>query len=246
MLPPDPCVLITGAASGIGLATALRLQRANAHVFATDLREESVTGALDALRAAGGTQPTGCACDVRSAEDCERLVSTMTDQLGLIDALVHCAGILRAPGSRPRFLHDLDDEEYDAVIGTNLTGTLLVNRAVLQAMIPQRAGQIVNISSTSGRRGRPLDSVYSASKAGVIALSESIAEEVRSLGIRVQVVLPDAVDTPLWQQNVTGAKAPPKSLPADRVAEVIEICLSLPPNATVENLVVMPCQSRRS
>jgi NAD(P)-dependent dehydrogenase (short-subunit alcohol dehydrogenase family) len=111
-------------------------------------------------------------------------------------------------------------------------------------MIAQRSGQIVNISSTSGRKGRPLDSVYSASKAGMIALSESIAEEVRPFGVRVQVLLPDAVDTPLWQQNGTLPSAPPQSLPAARVAELIGFCLALPPDTICENLVIAPFRSR--
>jgi NAD(P)-dependent dehydrogenase (short-subunit alcohol dehydrogenase family) len=132
------------------------------------------------------------------------------------------------------------------VVGTNLKGTFLVNRAILQKLLPQRAGQIVNLSSTSGRQGRPLDSVYSASKAGVIGLSESIAEEVRPFGIRVQVILPDAVDTPLWQQNGPLTLPPPGSLPPERVAEVIALCLALPPDMTLENIVIEPFRKRKT
>ena len=101
------------------------------------------------------------------------------------------------------------------------------------------------MSSTSGRKGRPLDSLYSASKAGVIGLSESIAEEVRAFGIRVQVILPDAVDTPLWKQNGPLQPAPPGSLPPERIAQVIALCLSLPADTVCENLVVAPLRLRK-
>ena len=142
-------------------------------------------------------------------------------------------------------MHELDEAEYEIVIDTNLKGTFLANRAVLRKMLPRKRGQIVNVSSTSGQKGRPLESLYSASKAGVIGLSESIAEEVRMFGIRVQVVLPDAVDTPFGEQNGPTPVAPPGSLPPERVAEVIAMCLSLPPDTTCARLVIEPFRKRR-
>ncbi len=237
-------VMVSGGASGIGLATARLLAQSGSHVWITDLKQDAVDHALSELSAIDGRQAGGSACDVRVADDCQRAVAEMQSKFERIDALVHCAGILRPPGSRPRPLHELDDAEYDAVVDTNLKGTFLLNRAVLRPMIAARAGQIVNVSSTSGRHGRPLDSVYSASKAGVIALSESVAEEVRAFGIRVQVLMPDAVDTPLWQQNGVVGTAPPQSLPAERVAELIAFCLALPTDAVCENLVISPFRTR--
>lgn len=237
-------VIVTGGASGIGLATAGLLARYRARVMIADLKQEAVQRALAGLEQVDGPVPCGQAGDVRNADDCLRLTQAAVERFGRIDALVHCAGILRSPGSRPRPLHELEVEEYDAVVDTNLKGTFLMNQAVLKSMIGQRGGQIVNVSSTSGRKGRPLDSVYSASKAGVIALSESIAEEVRAFGVRVQVLMPDAVDTPLWQQNGAVQGAPPQSLSPDRVAELIAFCLALPPDTVCENLVISPFRTR--
>lgn len=240
----DKGVIVTGGASGIGRATVELLLGAGANVLIVDLRQEPIDEALAELQNTGGGAVYGCAADVRRKEDCDRFVAVAGEKLGKIDALVHSAGILRPPGGRPRALHETDEEEYDAVVGTNLRGTFLVNRAVLRVMVAQKSGQVINISSTSGKKGRPLDSVYSASKAGVIGLSESAAEEVRPYGIRVQVILPDAVATPLWDQNGP-LPPPPGALPAERVAEVILFCLSLPEDTMCENLVVAPLAMRK-
>ena len=244
-MPPlkDMAVIVTGGASGIGLACADLLLARGAKVLIADLRPDSIDSALSKLAQHQGTTH-GVACDVRLAADCDRLIDTAHKRLSGIDALVHCAGILRPPGSRPLPLHELDESEYNAVIDTNLKGTFQVNRAALRLMVKQRSGQIVNVSSTSGKKGRPLDSVYSASKAGVIALSESIAEEVRPFGVRVQLVIPDAVDTPLWEQNGVITKSPPGALPPQRVAELILFCLSLPADTVCENLVIAPFRTR--
>lgn len=237
-------VIVTGAASGIGRATAELLAARGARLVLSDLKEQSIRAAITAIGAAD--QVTGCACDVRSEADCQRLVATAITSYEGIDALVHCAGILRPPGSRPAPLFDLNEAEYDAVVGTNLKGTFLVNRAVLQQLVAQKSGQIINISSTSGKKGRPLDSLYSASKAGVIALSESIAEEVRPFNVRVQVLLPDAVDTPLWDQNGPLVGAPTGSLSPQRVAEVIALCLALPEDMVLDNLSILPFRLRKA
>jgi NAD(P)-dependent dehydrogenase (short-subunit alcohol dehydrogenase family) len=237
-------VIVTGAAGGIGSATVSLLASQGARLVLADMSKAACESIISGLQMAAAGEAVAAECDVRSAAACDSLVSLSVEHYGGVDALVHCAGILRKD-PRPRPLHDLTDDEYNIVVGTNLKGTFLINRAVLHQMIKQRGGQIVNLSSTSGRKGRPLDSLYSASKAGVIALSESIAEEVRGFGIRVQVVLPDAVDTPLWRQNGPGAAPPSGSLSAERVAEILAFCLALPEDAMLENLVIMPRKIRR-
>jgi NAD(P)-dependent dehydrogenase (short-subunit alcohol dehydrogenase family) len=237
-------VVVTGAASGIGAATASRLVASGARVLAVDRDEAAVAAAAAGWPSSDQAPPVPCAADVRSASDCERMVARAEEALGGIDALVHSAGILRPPGGRPAPLHEIEDAEYDAVVGTNLTGTFHANRAALRPMLRQRSGQIVNVASTSGARGRALDAVYSASKAGVIGLSESIAGEVRPFGVRVQVVLPDAVDTPLWRQNGFLGQAPPRALPPERVADLILLCLGLPAGVSLDHLVLMPMQTR--
>jgi 3-oxoacyl-[acyl-carrier protein] reductase len=138
---------------------------------------------------------------------------------------------------------ELSTEEWDEVLDTNLKGVFLSNRAVLPTMIRQRKGNVINISSTSGRQGRAHDSAYCASKFGVIGLSEAVAEEVRQYGVRVQVVLPDAVDTPIWKQN--GPVRPEQALDAQRVADLILYLVNLPEDTIMLSPVIAPFRTRR-
>jgi len=140
---------------------------------------------------------------------------------------------------------DTSLEDWDAIIEINLTGTFLSNRAVLPAMMAQKQGDIINMSSTSGRQGRPFDGAYCASKFGIIGLSESLAEEVGRHGIRIQTVLPDAVETPLWNQNGPAALKPPQTIPPERVAQLVCYMLALPRDTYLLNPVIAPCKTRK-
>jgi NAD(P)-dependent dehydrogenase (short-subunit alcohol dehydrogenase family) len=235
--------VVTGAASGIGRALCLALTRQGASVAATDVDGSGIEQTLDALGDARERTLT-LEVDVRREDAVARMASAVTERFGRIDILVACAGILRPRGCAPKPLVDIDPEEWDAVIETNLRGVFLTNRAVLPGMIARRRGQIVNLSSTSGRVGRALDSAYCASKFGVIGLSEALAEEARPYGVKVHVVLPDAVDTPMWKQNGPIA-APPDALPPERVADLIVYLLTLPDDTMLVSPVIAPFRTRR-
>lgn len=237
--------LVTGGGSGIGRAVCHRLARAGAAVAVADHHAGRAQAVREEIAAfAAGPPPVALVGDVRQEADAERLAQETILAFSRIDALVHSAGVLRLPGAGPRLLHQMSKEECDLVIDTNLKGTFLVNRAVLPSMIQQRSGHIVNLSSTSGRIGRAFDSVYCASKFGVMGLTESLAAEVKQFGIKVSVVLPDAVDTPLWEQNGP-IPAPDASLPPDRVAGVIEYLLAMPEDVILDNVVILPFRTRR-
>ncbi|MEK6675822.1 MAG: SDR family oxidoreductase [Planctomycetota bacterium] len=241
----NQAVIITGGGSGIGQATAKALFSAGASIAVVDYSRPGIDATLSHLSGETPNQRAiGIPVDVRNESDVESMVKRVESEWGRIDILIHAAGILRAPGSGPRILSEITPDEMNLVIDTNLKGTFLCNRAVLRAMIRLGSGQIINISSTSGRKGRAFDSVYCASKFGVVGLSESLAEEVRQYGIKVQVVLPDAVDTPLWDQNGP-IRAPDFSLPPERVAEVILTMLTLPADTILENVVIMPFRTRK-
>jgi NAD(P)-dependent dehydrogenase (short-subunit alcohol dehydrogenase family) len=228
--------LVTGGGSGIRVGAAVAVADRDAG------RANAVRDEIAALGA--GPAPLALVADVRSEEDAERIVRETVDAFSRLDFLVHSAGVLRVPGGGPRLMHQVSKEECDLVIDTNLKGTFLVNRAVLPVMMRQRSGHVVNLSSTSGRIGRAFDSVYCASKFGVMGLTESLAVEMKQFGIKVSAVLPDAVDTPLWDQNGP-ISAPDPSLDPDRVAGVIEYLLALPPDVVLENVVILPFRTRR-
>jgi NAD(P)-dependent dehydrogenase (short-subunit alcohol dehydrogenase family) len=234
--------VVTGGASGIGRATCAALARRGARTVVVDLNREAIDETVAELEAAG-VEALGLCLSVADEAAMAEMAQAVCGRFGRIDILVACAGILRGRGCPPRPLAEVATAEWDEVIGVNLTGTFLSNRAVLGDMIRRRAGQIINVSSTSGLKGRALDAAYSASKFGIIGLSEALAEEVRYHGIRVQVVIPDAVATPLWQQN--RLPAPPDSLAPERVAELIVFMLSLPPDTVLERGVIAPFRTRR-
>lgn len=232
--------IITGATGGIGGATARILAGAGARLVLVD-RD---AGTLDRLAAELETEALTLVADVTSVTDMRDMASRTLERFGQIDALVTTAAILRGAGGMTT-IADTTPEDWSRIIDVNLTGTFLSNQAVLPAMLEAKRGDIINLSSTSGRKGRALDGPYSASKAGIIGLSEALAEEVMRQGIRVQTVLPDAVDTGLWAQSGGTALKPQVMLEPLHVAELIRYLLELPRDAYLLNTVVAPVPQRR-
>jgi NAD(P)-dependent dehydrogenase (short-subunit alcohol dehydrogenase family) len=173
----------------------------------------------------------GLTLDTRCEWDMSEMVRGTLARFGRIDVLVCCAGIGKGPGSNrlvPLPVAQLPIEEWDAILDTNLKGTFLSNRAVLPTMIRRGRGDIINVSSAQGgRRGQPFAAAYSASKFGVVGLSEALAREVEPLGVRVQVVLPDLTDTPMLHDTRLPHRLGP-TIPAERVAAWIAHLVALP------------------
>jgi NAD(P)-dependent dehydrogenase (short-subunit alcohol dehydrogenase family) len=238
--------IVTGGASGIGLAVASRLVREGASVLVADVSPERTAETVRGLLAGRpGAAVFGRAVDVRREDQVNAMRDEALERFGRIDILVASAGILRGVPGKPQTLADTSADAWDRVIETNLTGMFLTIRAVLPVMQKQRRGNIITLSSMSGRKGVACDSAYCASKFGVIGLSESLAEEVRPYGIRVQSVLPEVVDTPILAQN--GPIFRPKDmLSAERVADFILYLVALPEDTWLLNPVIAPSRARRS
>lgn len=237
--------IVTGGARGIGKATALNLAREGLAVAIVDLNPSQVDETLQELRDVSGNENAlGFVQDVRDEAGMQHVAQQTLENFGTIDILVACAGILRPPGESPKMMSDMAFSEWETVISTNLTGTFLSNKAVLPAMMAQKNGHIINVSSVSGKKGRALDTAYCASKFGVAGMTEALAEEVRPYGIKAQVIYPDAVDTKIWEQN--GAFPPPSdALPASRVADLIVYLLAMPIDTVLFNPVIAPFKTRR-
>jgi NAD(P)-dependent dehydrogenase (short-subunit alcohol dehydrogenase family) len=236
--------IVTGGSSGIGLAVSLSLAREGAHVVVLGRSPTRVQDTVRLVREMqdetnSGASVLGLVADVRRERDTERMARETLAVFGQIDALVTSAGILRGVTAEAHQLVDLLDAEWDEVLETNLTGVFLSNRAVLPAMIRQRRGNIVNVSSTSGLKGLAYDAAYCASKFGVIGMSQALAEEVSHYGVRVQVVLPGPVDTPIWRQNELIPSVGPALL-AERVADAILRLLGSPEDVSMTGTCIYP------
>ncbi|HEY7069323.1 MAG TPA: SDR family oxidoreductase, partial [Acidimicrobiales bacterium] len=177
--------------------------------------------------------------DARSATAAAAIPETALDTWGRIDILVCCAGILAAAGGGPAPVASLPVAHWDEVIATNLRGTYLANRAVLPTMVAQGRGQIVNVASVAGLAGHAYESAYCASKAAVIGMTEALAAEAAPHGVRVQALVPGAVDTAIWDQAGLIPR-PRHMLDPERVAAAILGLLRLPGSATLGTAVMAP------
>jgi NAD(P)-dependent dehydrogenase (short-subunit alcohol dehydrogenase family) len=235
--------IVTGGTVGIGRATCIALAKQGAQVVIVGRSQERLEQTLaEMARLKIGGEPWGLALDVRREGDMDEMASHTVERFGRIDILVTAAGVLRGGAGHLRTLQHMSIPEWDEVLDTNLKGVFLANRAVLPTMISRRGGNIINISSTSGRQGLAFDSAYCASKFGVIGLSEALAEEMRHYGIRVQVLLPGAIETDMWEQNPL--PRPKNILPVERVADFICYLVTLPVDVILPDPIIEPLKVR--
>ncbi len=171
--------IITGAGKGIGRQTALALAKEGVSLGLIARTKEDLENVAKEIRAEGVDVAIATA-DVSNNEEVIKAVESVTNELGSVDILINNAGIAKFGG----FL-ELEIEEWERIIQVNLLGMYYVTRAVLPKMIEQKSGDIINISSTAGEKGGPITSAYSASKFGVLGLTESLAMEARKHDIRV-------------------------------------------------------------
>ncbi len=182
--------LVTGASRGIGRAIALALGRNGAPVVVNYRgQQQAADEVVTAIQGAGGTA-LAVQGDVAQAADVERLLKTTLDTYGRVDILVNNAGI-----TRDNLLLRMKDDEWDAVISTNLRGVYLLTKAVLRPMMKARGGRIINITSVVGLTGNAGQANYAAAKAGLIGFTKSVAREMASRGITANAVAPGYIET---------------------------------------------------
>lgn len=181
--------LVTGASRGIGRAIVERLASCGASVACVARSLEGLEGTLSAIRQAGGTAE-GYAGSVAESADVNRIVEEVEAKFGKVHVLVNNAGI-----TKDGLMLRMEDEAWDQVLDTNLKGTFLFCRAVGALMMRGRYGRIINITSVSGLMGNPGQANYSASKAGVIGFTKTIARELASRNITVNAVAPGFITT---------------------------------------------------
>ncbi|MGO9436317.1 MAG: 3-oxoacyl-[acyl-carrier-protein] reductase [Terracidiphilus sp.] len=183
--------LVTGASQGIGRACAIELAKAGATV-ALAARNETKLAEVAAEIAAAGGQAAAFGLDVASEESIKTGAKAVLDRFGKVEILVNNAGI-----TRDGLMMRMKRADWDDVLGTNLTGTFMLTQALLPAMLRNRWGRIINITSVVGRTGQAGQVNYAASKAGLIGFTRSLAREVASRNVTVNAVAPGYIETPM-------------------------------------------------
>lgn len=190
MLLDGKVALVTGASRGIGRAIALKLASEGAKVAINYAGSTEKAEAVKAEIEAAGGEAMLCQADVSSGEAVAAMVDSVVERFGRIDILVNNAGI-----TRDGLLARMKDEDFHAVLKTNLGGVYACTKAVTKLMMKQRSGRIVNMASVVGLMGNAGQSNYAAAKAGVIGFSKSMAKELASRGITVNMVAPGFIAT---------------------------------------------------
>ena len=182
--------LITGAASGIGAATAERLADEGAKLILADVQETALKEVVEKLQSKG-TEVFATVSDVSNPIDVEDTVGGGVKQFGKLDVLCNIAGILQFSHT-----HEYPLEDWNRILGVNLTGTFLMCRAAIPHLLETK-GNIVNMSSIAGLAGHPWTAAYSASKGGILALTYSLAVEYGKQGLRANAICPGSIQTPI-------------------------------------------------
>ncbi|HXK30376.1 MAG TPA: SDR family NAD(P)-dependent oxidoreductase [Candidatus Binatia bacterium] len=216
--------LITGGSRGIGKAIAAAYARQGARVFICARGEGDLARTVNDIRDAGG-EIAGLAGDIGKAEDAQRIVGAAVERYGRIDVLVNNASLL---GSRVT-IADYPIADWEEVVRVNLTGVFLLTQQVLQVMIQQRQGSIINVSSGVGRTGKARWGAYACSKAGLEGFTQVLADELKDSGIRVNSVNPAATRTAMRAEAYPDED--PLTLPAPE--EIMPIFLYLASDESV-------------
>ncbi|WP_394191132.1 3-ketoacyl-ACP reductase [Paenisporosarcina quisquiliarum] len=213
--------IITGAGRGIGYAVAIALAQEGVNVGLIARSKEQLEKVVKEVEALG-VKAAFAVADVSKNEDVTKATEFITNELGTIDVLINNAGIAKFGN-----FMDLEINEWEKIIQVNLMGVYYVTRAVLPGMIEQKSGDIINISSSAGQKGAPITSAYSASKFGVLGITESLAMEVRKHNIRVTALTPSTVATDLAIDNNLTDGNPDKVMQPEDIAEFIVSQLKL-------------------
>jgi NADP-dependent 3-hydroxy acid dehydrogenase YdfG len=234
-------VVITGASSGLGEASARLLAAKGASVFLGARRQDRIKSLADELTARGG-KALAVTTDVVHREQVKNLVDTAVKACGRIDVIINNAGLM--PQS---LLEHLKIDEWDRMIDVNIKGVLYGIAAALPYMQKQKAGHIINVSSVAGHKVGPGTAVYAATKYAVRALSEGLRQEVKPYNIRTTVISPGAVATEL-PDSVTDPAAAARinkfyadyAIPADSFARAVVFAMSQPDDVDINEILFRP------
>jgi NADP-dependent 3-hydroxy acid dehydrogenase YdfG len=225
-MPESPVIVITGASTGIGAATARRAVEFDYRVVLAARSEDKLQALAEEL--GGDEHAIAARCDVTSWEEQQRLVATALERFGRLDVFFANAGF----GAKRGFLEETP-EQWKSMIDTNVLGAALSIRACLPHLLEQNSGHVLLTSSVAGRRVLP-GSLYSCTKHAVTAMGEALRQEIHESDIKVTVIEPGMTDTPFFDNRPTGA------LEADDIARAVLFALTQPPHVDVNEILVRP------
>lgn len=228
----DHVVLVTGGNRGIGLALARALAHEGASVIITGRDEDALHRATAEITRTGGSVVSHV-CDIRDEDSVDELFASIGRHFPHLDVLINNAGLAQASAH----IDHMSLEAWRAAIETNLTGAFLCTRAALPML--RRGSTIVNNVSVAATTPFVGMAAYNASKAGLLAFTNTLREELRARGIRVISFIPGATNTDIWKQFWKEAPRE-RMMSAESVADALVAALSLPANATVQDLVITP------
>lgn len=222
--------IITGAGKGIGKATAIALAKEGVNIGLLARSSSDLQALQQELTAAYGIKAYYATADVANKSAVDSAIASLIEQLGSVNILINNAGI----ASFGTVL-DMEPTEWERIIQVNLMGTYYVSRAVLQAMMEQNEGSIINVASTAGEKGFATGSAYCASKFGVLGLTESLLQEVRKSNIRVTAITPSTVNTDLAVNAGLKIGDEDRMMQSEDVAELITATLKLPQRVFIKS-----------
>ena len=238
---------VTGASSGIGAATALALAREGAQVGVAARRTDRLDDLVQRIEAVGG-RAKAFGADVSDEAQARGFVGAVAEELGGLDILVNNAGLmLLGP------VQGANVDDWRRMVGVNVLGLMYCVHAALPAMEERGGGDIVNISSTAGRRATAFSAAYNATKFGVHAFSEALRQEALNIGVRVTIVAPGFVETELLTHNPDYVQQPAekmkeeigKVLAPEDIADAIVFAVSQPPHVCLNEVLVRPTGQAR-
>ncbi len=215
----DKIAIVTGATRGIGKEIALLFAKEGAQLIITGRNTELLNQTAKEISAAGAKEPMVAELDVKNAEKIDELTDKILDKYSRIDILVNNAGV-----TKDGLFVRMSEEDWDEVLDTNLRGTFLCMRAVSKVMMRQRQGKIINMASVIGLTGNAGQANYAASKAGIIALTKSVAKELGSRNVLVNAIAPGFIETEMTRdlsENVKNTVL--KSIPVGIFGKPIDV-----------------------
>jgi 3-oxoacyl-[acyl-carrier protein] reductase len=225
-------IIITGGSKGIGRVTALRLAKQNARLVLASRKMEDLVKVKKELQLSDDRLLI-VEADVSNEDDCSKVVNQAAEKFGRVDVLINNA----AQFNQSKVI-DLDLNDFDRVWKTNVRGVIAMTQRVLPYMIKQNEGTILNISSTSGKRGYVTGTAYAASKFALNGFTECLLREVRENNIRVLTISPSMVDTRVKEESELKNSGKGVYMRAEDVADSILLCLNLPQRALIKDIEI--------